>query len=114
MTAHMLTRRLQDNLDYAKKQLKEFSEELLSDPFHALSWADKQFELAAHVSVSNELLGKLRAGVDLDQIARHLGRQVLTQAMNPPHSTSPSSNLARVALTKVLAETLEYIEELLE
>lgn len=113
MTTLKLNRRLQDNLDYAQEKLKEFSEKLVSDPFHALSWADKQFEFAAHVSVSNELMGKLKAGADLEQIAQHLGRQVLTQAMNPPHSTSPSSNLARVALTKVLAETLEYVEGLL-
>lgn len=113
MTASKLNRRLQANLEYAQGQLKEFSEELLSDPFHALSWADKQFEFAAHISVSKELLSKLEVGVDLEQIARHLGRQVLTQAMNPPHSTSPSSNLAQVALIKVVAETLEYIEELL-
>lgn len=107
-----LTKRLNDNLTFAKDQMVKFSEKTAADPVQAFTWADKYFEYAAHIKVSQDLLANLGAG--LDELSSHLGREVLRRAKYPAMSTSPSSNLMEQMLTKVMAETLEWIEDRLE
>jgi len=106
-----LTKRLNENLIYAREQLAKFAEQLSSDPVYAFTWADKHFRYAAHVKVCSDLLENIEAGSTLDQITTFLGREVLRRAKNPARSTSVSSNMMETELMHVYAEILEYIDE---
>lgn len=105
-----LGKRLEENRDYAKEKLAAFATELQSSPIHALAWADKQFNFAAHIGIANDVLPMLEAGEDIDHISSVLGTSILRAARFRARSTSPCTNLMAEEELRVMAETLEWIE----
>ncbi len=109
MNTNELTDELSREIKYTREQIQDFGEKLQEDPAHALEWGASCFNHAARLLVAADALSGLMSGCSIADIRTEAEKMVLRGAVDPPSSTSPTSNLMELEKTRAWGRLLTML-----
>lgn len=110
MTHQKFENFLKEDMAYCERKIKNLSKAISNDPAHSLEWSNSEFELAARIKVIGWILAYLKS-LSIQTIAERLVAKVLSDAQNPPQSTSPTGNLMNQYTTAAFAKYAAFVIE---
>jgi|GEM_PF-5783490 len=96
--------------EYSQKKIDEFTARFKEHQVYAMTWSDSLFEAVTRKSAVEEIQEALSNGATLDDVEKHLTKEVLQRARFPQRSTSVSSNLVEQYLNSARAELLARLQ----
>jgi hypothetical protein len=105
-----LRRHYEAEIAECNEALEKWRMKFADNPLFAFEWSLGAIGSAASLIVAEEILGAIDGGVATRKtILKHAEKRVMTGALYPPQSTSPTSNLAAQYKTAAWANAVELL-----
>lgn len=108
---------LESRVRMAKEYMTTFADSVKENPWYAMEWADKAFEKAADLKISEACFRQLtdeKHAVTLQSIFQFCMERTVNGAKNVARSTSTASNLMHQYSTSAAAEIAEFLGKIID